>query len=204
MCASHSFPVLRNRTRNPPGRDSRQRGHPGNSPVSRLSENPKQRRLPRCFGVTRAPDTTDRSTNWCTCLEPTNYVKQRLTNAPGIAGGAARTSHSLELHIDTDSGRWGLVGSPRCSSIPRTETPSVTNAMIRLSEPRWGQASGGFEPAHLAAIDQDDPFPCIAITEQIQPGPEDAPTQFQHSLPYPRSPHRAPFALLGTRSAQIP
>jgi hypothetical protein len=40
----------------------------------------------------------------------------------------------------------------------------------------------GIEPAHLAAIFQDDPIPCIAIAEQVQPGPEEASTQFQHSL----------------------
>jgi hypothetical protein len=39
------------------------------------------------------------------------------------------------------------------------------------------------EPAHLAAIFQDDPIPCVAIAEQLQPGPEDASTQFQHPLP---------------------
>jgi hypothetical protein len=70
-------------------------------------------------------------------LEPGTRVSHRA--APLPAGSFA---FALRSGWRAGATGGGCAGSPICSSIPRTETPSVTKAMIRISAPHRGQASG--------------------------------------------------------------
>jgi len=49
---------------------------------------------------------TDHLTNCASSSRTYNYVKNRLAPAQASSGVGIGTSHSFELHIDTENGRW--------------------------------------------------------------------------------------------------